>query len=248
MNEDFKKMLGRCGFTANSTEWFYPTLLITFSLMIPWSISFYFVFISRPSSATIRATRGLLNSSDLIRSQPEDLPSKWIFSLYTVFVTPGYLSSCSFLYKTQDENIWIENKKYDSILDGYLSKLPIIFDLIVPLVLIYYHKAFRKKCRDLYLHGFRNSVSDGSQMMKKRISNRRIKEDKLINDSPVLFLENSGIISLRIPKDNGFIITACDVDEDGNSVNKKKRVSKAIGSNSKNINENEEFQNEESQF
>lgn len=189
--------------------------------MIPWSISFYFVFVSRPSTTT--------ESADVIvtpiqtKSQINLVPSKLIFASYTILVTPSLISSYVYLYNNPDVNPWAENEAPEDILDGYLSKLPILFDVFVPLVLIYYHKVFRKKCRELYLHGFRNSVSDDRQISIERLR-RSKKNERLADDAPVLFLEQSGMISVRFPSEDGFIIKVCDLSQKEDNSNGKKEV------------------------
>ncbi|XP_008180184.2 uncharacterized protein LOC100571075 [Acyrthosiphon pisum] len=222
---------GRCGFIANTTGWFYPSLLIVFSFMIPWSISFYFVFVSRPSTTTNSAN--VLVTPTQTKSQIDLVPSKLIFASYTILVTPSLISSSVYLYSNPNINPWAENEAPEDILDGFLSKLPILFDVFVPLVLIYYHKVFRKKCRELYLHGFRNSVSDGRQISIERLRRSR-KNECLADDAPVLFLERSGLINVRFPSEDGFMMKVCDLNqkEDNNSNGRKEvrfsiKVSKA---------------------
>lgn len=187
--------------------------------MIPWTISFYFVFVSRPS-ATPKSTNVLLTSTRT-KSQLDQVPAKLILTSYTILVTPSFISSCVYLYGSRNDSLWIENDAPEDILDGYLSKLPILFDVFVPLVLIYYHKVFRKKCRELYLHGFRNSVSDGRQISIDRLR-RSKKNECLTDDAPVLFLEQSGIINVRYPSEDGFIIKVCDLNQDDNNSNGNK--------------------------
>ncbi|CAH1710390.1 unnamed protein product [Aphis gossypii] len=212
---------GRCGFIANTTGWFYPSLLIVFSFMIPWSISFYFVFVSR-SSTTTESSNVIVTPSQT-KSQIDLVPSKLIFGSYTILVTPSLISSYVYLYNNPNVNPWAENEAPEDILDGYLSKLPILFDVFVPLILIYYHKVFRKKCRELYLHGFRNSVSDGRQISIERLRRSR-KNERLADDAPVLFLEQSGTISVRFPCEDGFMIKICDLSQKENNSNGKKEV------------------------
>ncbi|XP_022167007.1 uncharacterized protein LOC111031399 [Myzus persicae] len=226
---------GRCGFIANTTGWFYPSLLIVFSFMIPWSISFYFIFVSRPSTTT-KSTNAIVTPTQT-RSQIHLVPSKLIFASYTILVTPSLISSSVYLYSDPNVNPWAENEAPEDILDGYLSKMPILFDVFVPLVLIYYHKVFRKKCRELYLHGFRNSVSDGRQISIERLSRSR-KNERLADDAPVLFLERSGMINVRFPSEEGFMMKVCDLNqkEDSNSNGRKevrfsRKVSKAPNEN-----------------
>jgi len=189
--------------------------------MIPWSISFYFVFVSR-TSTTPRSANVLLTSIQS-KKQIDLVPSKLILTSYTVFVTPSFISSCVYLYANPSNNPWAENEMVEDNLDGYLSKLPIIFDVFVPLILIYCHKAFRKKCRDLYLHGFRNSVSDGRQISVERLK-RNSKNESLADDSPVLFLEQSGTINVRFPSEDGFLIKVCDLNQDEINTNGGKVV------------------------
>lgn len=195
--------------------------------MIPWSISFYFVFVSRTSTSTPKSANVLLHrssSSSIARrayGQIDLVSSKMIFASYTVLVTPSLISSCVYLYRNPKDNPWAENEAVEDPLDGYLSKLPITFDLFVPLILIYYHKVFRKKCRDLYLHGFRNSVSDDRQISIGRSK----KNERLSDDAPVLFLESSGMINVRYPSEGGFLIKECDTSRDQpNDSNGKKAV------------------------
>ncbi|XP_050420720.1 uncharacterized protein LOC126833428 [Adelges cooleyi] len=241
---------GRCGFTGNSTGWFYPTLLIAFGLVIPWSVSFYLVFVSRPSTATTRAARGLLASGDNPRPVAELMPPcKRILAAYTALVMPGYIWSCTHLYRDDPEGIFRSggNAHWEYTLDGYLCRLSVVFDVLVPFVLINYHKVFRKKCRDLYLHGFRNSVSDDSSVLRKALSaGRRHGEDRLTDDAPVLFLEDSGVISVRTSNEDGFTIKACDLDEDGNTMDGKSNVrfSRRVSA----IHRPEQPKNEESRF
>ncbi|XP_025422873.1 uncharacterized protein LOC112692416 [Sipha flava] len=211
----------RCGFITNTTGWFYPTLLIVFSFMIPWSISFYFVFVSRPST-TLKSANILLTSAQR-KKQIDLVPCKLIFMSFTILVTPSFISSCVYIYSKPNENVWTENEAAEDMLDGYLSKLPILFDLIVPLIVIYYHKVFRKKCRELYLHGFRNSVSDGRQISIERLKRSKVNEC-LADDAPVLFLEQSGVINVRVPSEGGFLIKVCDLNQEENNINGKKAV------------------------
>lgn len=211
---------GRCGFIANTTGWFYPSLLIVFSFMIPWSISFYFVFLARPP-ATPKSTNVPLTSART-KSRLDPVPAKLIFTSYTVLVTPSFISSCVYLYGNRNDSPWTENETPGDIFDGYLSKLPIVFDVFVPLVLIYYHKVFRKKCRELYLHGFRNSVSDGRQISIERLRRRSRKNEYVTDDAPVLFLEQSGAINVRYPSEDGFLIKVCDLNQDDNNTSGKK--------------------------
>lgn len=189
--------------------------------MIPWSISFYFVFVSRPST-TARPGNILLTSAQR-KKQIDLVPSKLIFTSFTVLVTPSFVSSCVYIYSNSTDNIWTVNEAAEDMLDGYLSKLPIVFDLIVPLIVIYYHKVFRKKCRELYLHGFRNSVSDGRQISIERLKRSKINEC-LADDAPVLFLEQSGVINVRVPSEGGFLTKVCDLEQEENSLNGKKAV------------------------
>lgn len=189
--------------------------------MIPWSISFYFVFVSR--SSTNPKSANILLTSAQTKSQIELVPSKLIFTSYTILVTPSFISSCIYLYSNPNDNPWAVNEVPEDILDGYLSKLPIMFDVFVPLVLIYYHKVFRKKCRELYLHGFRNSVSDGRQISIERLKRSR-KNECLSDDSPVLFIEQSGTINVRYPSEDGFLIKVCDLNPDEINLNGKKAV------------------------
>jgi hypothetical protein len=157
------------------------------------------------------------------KSQINLVPSKLIFASYTILVTPSLISSYVYLYNNPDVNPWAENEAPEDILDGYLSKLPILFDVFVPLVLIYYHKVFRKKCRELYLHGFRNSVSDDRQISIERLR-RSKKNERLADDAPVLFLEQSGMISVRFPSEGGFMIKVCDLSQKEDNSNGKKEV------------------------
>lgn len=189
--------------------------------MIPWSISFYFVFVSRTSTNTKSAN--ILLRSTQTKSQIELVSSKLIFTSYTIFVTPTFISSCIYLYRNPNDNPWAENEVPEDILDGYLSKLPIMFDVFMPLVLIYYHKVFRKKCRELYLHGFRNSVSDGRQIPIERLK-RFGKNECLSDDSPVLFIEQSGTINVRYPSEDGFLMKVCDLNSEEINLNGKKAV------------------------
>jgi hypothetical protein len=142
---------------------------------------------------------------------------------FTILVTPSFISSCVYIYSKPNENVWTENEAAEDMLDGYLSKLPILFDLIVPLIVIYYHKVFRKKCRELYLHGFRNSVSDGRQISIERLKRSKVNEC-LADDAPVLFLEQSGVINVRVPSEGGFLIKVCDLNQEENNINGKKAV------------------------
>lgn len=189
--------------------------------MIPWTISFYFVFVSRPS--VIPKSANTLLSSTQINNQINLVPSKLILTSYTFLVTPSFISSCVDLFKSPMDNPWFENETTVEILDGYLSKLPVIFDIFLPLALIYYHKAFRKKCRELYLHGFRNSVSDGRQISIERLK-RSKKNEFLTDDAPVLFLEHAGVINVRYPSEDGFLIKMCDLDQHEINPNGKKAV------------------------
>lgn len=189
--------------------------------MIPWSISFYFVFVSRPSTTT--ESSNVIVTPSQTKSQIDLVPSKLIFGSYTILVTPSLISSYVYLYNNPNVNPWAENEAPEDILDGYLSKLPILFDVFVPLILIYYHKVFRKKCRELYLHGFRNSVSDGRQISIERLRRSR-KNERLADDAPVLFLEQSGTISVRFPCEDGFMIKICDLSQKDNNSNGKKEV------------------------
>lgn len=189
--------------------------------MIPWSISFYFIFVSRPS-ITPKSVNDLLTSSQT-KSQIDLIPSKLIFTSYTILVTPSFISSCVYLFIYPNENVWAENEIAEDPLDGYLSKLPIVFDVLVPLVLIYYHKVFRKKCRELYLHGFRNSVSDDRQISTERLK-RSGEDERLEDEAPVLFLEKSGVINVRFSSEDGFMIKECDLNQEENNLNGKKAV------------------------
>jgi len=189
--------------------------------MIPWSISLYFVFVSRPS--TITKSANVILTSAQTKNQIDLVPSKLIFASYTILVTPSLISSCVYLYSNPNFNPWAENEAPEDILDGYLSKLPILFDVFVPLVLIYYHKVFRKKCRELYLHGFRNSVSDGRQISIERLRRSRNNE-RLADDAPVLFLEQSGMIYVRPPSEDGFMMKVCDLNQKENSSDGRKEV------------------------
>jgi len=192
--------------------------------MIPWSISFYFVFVSRPSTTTTKSTNVIVIPITQTKSQIDLVPSKLIFASYTILVTPSLISSSVYLYSNPNVNPWAENEAPEDILDGYLSKMPILFDVFAPLVLIYYHKVFRKKCRELYLHGFRNSVSDGRQISIERLSRFR-KNERLADDAPVLFLERSGMISVRFPSEDGFVMKVCDLNQnEDNSSNGRKEV------------------------
>lgn len=190
--------------------------------MIPWSISFYFVFVSRPSIAPKPAD--ILLTSVQTKTQIHHVPCKLILTSYTVLVTPSFISSCVYYYTNPKYNPWAENEVAEDFLDGYLSKLPIVFDVFVPLILIYYHKVFRKKCRELYLHGFRNSVSDGRQISIERLRRTKKKNERLPDDSPVLFLEQSGTIYVRFPSEDGFLIKACDLNQDEMNLNGGKMV------------------------
>lgn len=180
--------------------------------MIPWSISFYFVLVSLVKPAGVPSA---VPATMVTKHRTDPAPSKLIFASYTVFVTPGLVSSYVYLYGNVRDNPWAENEVPEDPLDGYLSKLPILFDVFVPLILIYHHKAFRKKCRDLYLHGFRNSVSDGRQIPIDRLSGPRSNtEDRLADDAPVLFVEQSaGTINVRLPSENGFVVKVCDLND-----------------------------------
>jgi len=179
--------------------------------MIPWSVSLYFLFVSRPSAALKSAN--ILPTPVQTRKQIDLVPAKLILTSYTVLVTPSFISSCVYLYTNPNDNPWAENEVAEDVLDGYLSKLPIVFDVFVPLILIYYHKVFRKKCRELYLHGFRNSVSDGRQISIERLK-RTGKNECLADDSPVLFLEQSGTINVRFPSEGGFLVKVCDLNQE----------------------------------
>ncbi|VVC28313.1 Hypothetical protein CINCED_3A018719 [Cinara cedri] len=217
---------GRCGFVSNTTGWFYPSLLIVFSFMIPWSISFYFVLVSllKPVNVSLQQTPV---AAKAVKNRTDPAPSKLIFASYTVLVTPGLVSSCIYLYGNPRDNPWAENEVPEDLLDGYLSKLPILFDVFVPLILIYHHKAFRKKCRDLYLHGFRNSVSDGRQISLERLKWSRNAVDRLTDDAPVLFVEQSaGTINVRLPSEDGFVVKVCDLnhEETGSTGSNRKKA------------------------
>lgn len=216
--------------------------------MIPWSISFYFIFVSRSSTSTPKSANVLLHrlsssiSARRTYGQIDLVSSKMILASYTVLVTPSLISSYVYLYRNPKDNPWAENEAAEDPLDGYLSKLPITFDLFVPLILIYYHKVFRKKCRELYLHGFRNSVSDDRQISISHSKNN----EHLSDDAPVLFLESSGVINVRYPSEDGFLIKECDTShEQPNDSNGKKvvrfsrRVSKVPNENSEYSTKNE---------
>lgn len=190
--------------------------------MIPWSISFYFVFLSRPT-ITPKSVNALLTSMK-IKSKNDLVPaSKLIFTSYTILITPSLISSCIYLYRNQNDDPWTVNEAPEDILDGYLSKLSIVFDVFVPLVIVYYHKAFRKKCRELYLHGFKNSVSDGRQISIERLKRSR-KNECLLDDAPVLFLEQSGVINVRFSSEDGFLMKVCDLNQEEIDFNGKKSV------------------------
>lgn len=219
---------GRCGFVSNATGWIYPSLLIVFSLIIPWSISFYFVLVSLLKSANSTLQQTSATTTKTVKYQFDPTTSKLIFASYTILVTPGLVSSYVHLYGYPRDNPWAKNEVLEDLLDGYLSKLPILFDVFMPLILIYHHKAFRKKCRDLYLHGFRNSVSDGSQVSIKRLTGSRKDEDCLADDAPVLFIEQSaGTINVRMPNEDGFVVKVCDLNQEtsgSTNLNRKKAV------------------------
>lgn len=195
--------------------------------MIPWSISFYFVLVSflKPVGVPLQQASVAAN---VVKNRTDPAPSKLIFASYTILVTPCLVSSCVYLYGKFRDNPWAENQVPEDYLDGYLSKLPILFDVFVPFILIYHHKAFRKKCRDLYLHGFRNSVSDGRQIFIERLKWSRDKEDFLADDAPVLFVEQSaGTINIRLPSEDGFVVKVCDINQEetgSTSSNRKKAV------------------------
>lgn len=189
--------------------------------MIPWSISFYFVFLSRPSITPNSAN--VLMTSTKMKSKIDLVPSKLIFSSYTILIMPSFISSCVYLYRNPNDGPWTENEAAEDILDGYLSKLSIVFDVFVPLVIIYYHKTFRKKCRELYLHGFKNSVSDGGQISIERLKRFR-KNECLSDDAPILFLEQSGVINVRFSSEDGFLIKVCDLNQEESDLNEKKSV------------------------
>lgn len=189
--------------------------------MIPWSISFYFVFVSRPSITPKSAN--ILPTSTNTKNTIDLVSSKLIFTSYTILITPSLISSCVYLYRNVKDNPWNENEEAEDILDGYLSKLSIIFDVFVPLIIIYYHKVFRKKCRELYLHGFRNSVSDDRQISIERLKRSR-KNECLSDDAPVLFLEQSGVINVRFSSEDGFLVKVCDLNQEEINLNEKKAV------------------------
>lgn len=204
---------GRCGFVANDTGWFYPVLLVAFSFAIPWSVSLYFVFAYRPPSPR-SSTRPSAVAAAGARPNAGVAACKWMFASYTVLVTPGLVSSFVRLYgpaTETDDNPWTATTADTAAdaLDGYLTRLPVLFDTLVPLALVYHHKAFRKKCRELYMHGSRNSVSDDD---RGRSRGRR-GDERLADDAPVLFLERSGVIGVRYPCGHGhggFVARPCD--------------------------------------
>lgn len=153
-----------------------------------------------------------------------------MFASYTVLVTPALVSS--FVRGLSDDptvrqrdDPWAGDRAAADpqhaaadVLDGCLSRLPVVFDALVPLVLVYHHKAFRKKCRELYMHGFRNAVSDGGgrgtsvAAGRPKPSRSGASELCLTDDTPVLFLqERSGAIGVRCPSDHGFLTRTCDL-------------------------------------
>lgn len=202
---------GRCGFVANGSGWFYPALLVAFSFGIPWSVSLYFASAYRPPPPPTPSAR----PPAAARPNAGAAACKWMFASYTVLVTPGLVSSFVRLYgpaTTADDNPWTTAATADTAadaLDGYLARLPVLFDAFVPLALVYHHKAFRKKCRELYMHGSRNSVSDDG----RRRGRGRRGDERLADDAPVLFLERSGVIGVRYPCGHGhggFVARQCD--------------------------------------
>lgn len=200
---------------ANGTGWFYPVLLVAFSFAIPWSVSLYFASVYRPPPSTsTSSTRPSAVVAAGARPNAGAAACKWMFASYTVLVTPGLVSSFVRLYgptTEADDNPWTvtTDDTATDALDGYLARLPVLFDAFVPLALVYHHKAFRKKCRELYMHGSRNSVSDDG---RGRSSGRR-GDERLADDAPVLFLERSGVIGVRYPCGHGhggFVARPCD--------------------------------------
>lgn len=249
----------------NTTGWFYPTVLAVFSFAIPWSISLYFVLVHQPrppsTGTTAPGPRVALNVllSPNHRGRLHAPSCKWIFTSYTILVTPGLVSSfVRGLYTAAGPSVAVPwaadiDAQADDALDGYLSRLPILFDAFVPLALVYHHKAFRKKCRELYMHGFRNAVSDGLRTS----ADGRLKQSKrnvefLADDTPVLYLERSGAVSVRYPSEHGFVTRPCDLQHvrdpsDGKkAVRFSRKVSKATESGESGVYSSEGPKNQES--
>lgn len=233
-------------------------MLAVFSFAIPWSVSFYFVLVRqspRPSTGTAAPGPGAAPNvlpSPSHRGRLHAPSCRWIFASYTMLVTPGLVLSfvrglCTAAGPSA-AGPWAADidTQADDALDGYLSRLPILFDALVPLALVYHHKAFRKKCRELYMHGFRNAVSDGRLKRSKR------NVEFLADDTPVLYLERSGAVSVRHASEHGFATRPCDLQHDRDPSNGKKavrfsrKVSKATASGESGVYSSEGPENQES--